>query len=70
MAIKKCVAVQLGVIHDSQVTNRKKGEPPSSCHTPSRPEYTKTPLQTGRSFYFLIEKLPKTVFLNKTFNKI
>jgi hypothetical protein len=36
--------------------------------TPSRPEYTKTRAQTGGSFYFLIEKLPKTeFFLKKSF---
>jgi hypothetical protein len=32
--------------------------------TPSRPEYTKTPPQTGGSSYFLIEKSPKTAFFN------
>jgi hypothetical protein len=38
MAIKKCIAVQLGVIYDPQVTNRKQGGLPVrtslSRHTP------------------------------------
>jgi hypothetical protein len=33
--------------------------------TPSRPEYTKTPPQTAGSYYFLIEKMPKTAFFDK-----
>jgi hypothetical protein len=33
--------------------------------TPSQPEYTKTPPQTGGSFHFLIEKSPKTVFFTQ-----
>ncbi len=28
MAIKKCIYVRLGVIYDSQVTNRNQGGPP------------------------------------------
>jgi hypothetical protein len=58
MAIKKCVAVRLGVIYDSQRTNKKllgltaRTPIPSSAlllvtlesyMTPSRPEYTKMP---------------------------
>jgi hypothetical protein len=35
-----------------------------SYMTPSRPKSTKTPPYTGGSFYFLIEKSPKTaIFL-------
>jgi hypothetical protein len=37
MAIKKCVAVRLGVIYDAQATNRKQGglpvSPPPPCRT-------------------------------------
>jgi hypothetical protein len=33
--------------------------------TPSWPEYTKSPPQTGGSSYFLIEKSPNTAFFNK-----
>jgi hypothetical protein len=32
--------------------------------TPSQPEYTKTPPQTGGSSYLLIEKSPETVFFD------
>jgi hypothetical protein len=86
MAIKKCVAVQLGVIYDSSATNRKQGELPvraplPPCHTPigrpgviqdSQPaEIRKTPPKTGGSSYFLIEKPPTELFFKiKTFNKI
>jgi hypothetical protein len=69
LAIKKCVAVQLGDIYDSQATYREQGglpvkTPPASlllvawksCMTLSQSEYTKTPPQTGGSFYFLIKK--------------
>jgi hypothetical protein len=77
MAVKKCVAVWLEVIYDSQATNRKQGGLPvrapllsatflmvawESYMDPSQLEYTKTPPQTGGSSYFLIEKLPKTKF--------
>jgi hypothetical protein len=70
--------VRLEVTDDSQATNRKKGRLPvraplpsaalllvawESYMTPSHPEYTKTPPQTGGSFYFLIEKSPETAFL-------
>jgi hypothetical protein len=70
----------LGVIYDSQVTNRKQRRLPvrTSLHptavllvaresylTPSRPEYTKTPPQTGGSLYFLIEKPHKTAFFDE-----
>jgi hypothetical protein len=34
--------------------------------TPSQPEYTKTPPQTGGSSYILIEKLPKLHILEKS----
>jgi hypothetical protein len=86
MAIKKCVAVRLGVIFDSQMTNRKQEgllvraplPPPhfylslgTSYMTPSQLEYTKTPKQTGGSSDVLIEKSPKTAFFYiKAFNKI
>jgi hypothetical protein len=33
--------------------------------TPSRPEYTKTPPQTGGSSYILIAKSPKNAFFYK-----
>jgi hypothetical protein len=82
---KKCIAIRLGVIYDSRATNRKQGglpvrapPPPQSsywlfgesCTTSSRPEYTKTPPQTGGSSYILIEKSSKTTFFwIKTFNK-
>jgi hypothetical protein len=72
MAIhKKDITVRLGVIYDSQATNRKQGGLPVRaacllvayiCMTPSRLEYTKTPPETGGSFYILIEKWPKTTF--------
>jgi hypothetical protein len=76
MATKKCVAVGLRVIYDSQATNRKLGgllarTPfPStlllvvweSYMTPNRPEYTKTPPQTSGCSFLLIEKSPKTTF--------
>jgi hypothetical protein len=78
MAIKKkCVAMQLAVIYDSQVSYRKQGGLPvratlppfalllvawKSYMTPSQQEYTKTPPKNGRSSYLLIEKSPKTVF--------
>ncbi len=70
---KKCETVRLGVIYDSQATNRKLGGipvrallPPAalllvaweSYVTPSQPEYTKRPSRTGGSSYFLIEKSP------------
>jgi hypothetical protein len=83
---KKCAAVQLGVIYDSQPNNRKLGGLPArtltpssalllvfweSYITPSQLEYTKMPPETGVFSYFLIEKSPKTTFfLTKTFNKI
>jgi hypothetical protein len=35
MAIKKCVAVQLGVIYDSQATNRKQGGLPVRAPSPT-----------------------------------
>jgi hypothetical protein len=69
--------MQLGVIYDSQVTNRKQGGLPvraalppfalllvawESYMTPSQQENTKTLPKNGRSSYLLIEKLPKTVF--------
>jgi hypothetical protein len=71
---KKCIALQMGVIYDSQVTNRKQGGHPVRAPwrtpigrleviysmNPSQPEYTKTPPQTGGSSYFLIEKSLKT----------
>jgi hypothetical protein len=75
MAIKKCGAERLGVIYDSQTTNRKKGGQTVRVPLPSaalllvalksymtfiRPEYTKTPPQTGGTFYFFIEKSSKT----------
>jgi hypothetical protein len=77
MAIKKCVAVRLGVIYDSKATNRKQGVLPviapllpaifllvawETYMTPSWSEYTKTPSKTAGSYNFLIEKSPKTVF--------
>jgi hypothetical protein len=77
MAVKKCVAVRLGVIYDSQVTNNKQGglpartpKPPvalllvawESYMTPSRPGYTKSSPQTGGCSYYFIEKSPKTTF--------
>jgi hypothetical protein len=34
MAIQKCVVVQLGVIHDSQATNRKQGGLPFRAPLP------------------------------------
>jgi hypothetical protein len=71
MALKKWVAVRLGVIYGSQATTRKQGGLPASSPlprlrgshilTPSRPEYTKTRPQTGSS-YLCIEKSPKTAF--------
>jgi hypothetical protein len=39
-------------------------------YAPRRPEYSKTTPQTGGGFYFLIEKLSKTAFFEKTLNKI
>jgi hypothetical protein len=79
MAIKKCIAVRLGVIFDSQATKRKQGGLPVRAPLPtilllfawepsmttSQPGYTKTPLQTGGSFYILIEKLHKTTYFDK-----
>ncbi len=48
------------------MASRKQGTPRrtplvtwESLLTPSRLEYTKTPRQTGGSYYFLIEKSPK-----------
>ncbi len=35
MAIKKCVVVRLGVIYDSQTTNRMQGELPVRAHPPA-----------------------------------
>jgi hypothetical protein len=86
MAIKKCVALQLGITYDSQTTNRKQGGLPARTHTtsgalllvawesymtPTQPEYKKIPPETGLCCYFLIEKSPETMFLViKTFNKI
>ncbi len=58
MAIKKCVAVRLEIIYDSQSTNTKQGGLPvrapltraalqlvawESYMIPSQPQYTKTP---------------------------
>jgi hypothetical protein len=75
MVIKKCEAMRLAVIYGSQPTNRKQGGLPlraslppdafllvgwESYMTPSWPEYSKIPPQTGGSFYFLIKKSPKT----------
>jgi hypothetical protein len=76
MAIKKWIAVRLGVLYDSQTTNRKlRGVParapnPSgalqlvaweSYLTPSWPEDTKMPPVTVGCSYFLNGKLPKTI---------
>jgi hypothetical protein len=65
MAIKKCVAVRLGVVYDSQTTNtvvsRTPCENPRPLQsTPISPEYTKMP--PGGYSYFLIEKSPETFF--------
>jgi hypothetical protein len=80
MVIKKVGSYAAGShpIYDPQVSNRKTlCENPlspaalllftweSSNMTLSQTEYTKTPPQTGGSFYFLTEKLPKTAFLDK-----
>jgi hypothetical protein len=69
MAIKKCIAVRLGVIYDFQVTNTKQGRLPAIAPTPSgallllawesyrthsRPECTKILPETGGCSYFLI----------------
>jgi hypothetical protein len=37
--------------------------------TPSLLEYTKTPSETGESFYILIEKSPKTNFFYQNLEK-
>jgi hypothetical protein len=78
MAMKKCVAVRLVVIYDSQANWKQGGlpEPPShpaallldaweTCMTHSWPEYTKTPPKIGGISYLLIEKYLKTDFINK-----
>jgi hypothetical protein len=69
--------VQLGVIYDSQPTNRKLGGLPARTSgalllvaweiymTPSRPEDTKMPPETGGGSYFLIENRLKQCFLDK-----
>ncbi len=83
MAIKMCVALWMGVIYASQVTNRKQGRlpmtaplpPPAalllitreSYTTPGRPVYRTTSPQTGGSLYILIRKSPKTAFLKINF---
>jgi hypothetical protein len=78
MAIKKYIAMRLRVINDSQGDQQEKGLPVKvhlppvalllvaweSYMTRTQPEHSKTPPQTNGSSYFLIEKLPKTVFLN------
>jgi hypothetical protein len=39
MAIKKCIAMRLGVIYDSQVTNRKQGGIPVRAQPPPKQSY-------------------------------
>jgi hypothetical protein len=77
MAIKKCVAMRLGVINESRTTNRKQRGLPvkalsptalllvawESHMTPSWQEYTKTPPETRESTYFFTDKSPKRAFL-------
>jgi hypothetical protein len=76
-AIRKCIAVRLGVIYDSQGANWKQGGLPmrdplpttlllaveESYMTPNRPKYTKIPPESDGSSYFLIEKSYKTAFV-------
>jgi hypothetical protein len=65
---KKCVAVRLGVIYDSQATHREQGvsRTPISClgviHDSQPAKLHKKPPQKGGSSYFLLEKLPETEF--------
>jgi hypothetical protein len=67
---KKCVAMWLGVIYDSQATNRRQGGLPARAPLPrsspagrlgviydsNRPKYTKIPAITGGSSSFLVKK--------------
>ncbi len=77
MAIRKCVAVRLGVINDFKATNRREGV--LSTRTPSTPayswesnkpssrqEYTKTTRQkSGEVLTFCLEKRQKQyIFYN------
>jgi hypothetical protein len=70
--------MRLGVIYDSQATNRKQGglpvSPPPPCRTPivrlgviydSQPTgIHKNTTKKGRSSYFLIENSSKTAFFH------
>jgi hypothetical protein len=81
---KKCIAMRLEVIYDFQATNRKLEGllPRTTTHsgtlllvawqsymTPSRPEWTKIPPETGGCSYFFIKKITWNIFF-LTFNKI
>jgi hypothetical protein len=75
---KKCIAMQLGLIYDSQVTNRKKGGLPVRAPLPrhlgvihnSQPlKMHKIPQQTSKTSNLLKYRL-KTHFFVKAFNKL
>jgi hypothetical protein len=83
MAIKKNIAVRLGVIYEFQVTNRKQGrlqqEPPPPWHTPIvhlgvivivQPEWRKIPPETVGCSNSLIEKSLKTSLIRYNFNTL
>jgi hypothetical protein len=77
MAIKKFVAVRLGVIYNSHATNKKQEGPPvralpslpESHMTPGRPECTNNRHKQVEAFTFLSKNRLKQHFLHKPFNK-
>jgi hypothetical protein len=68
---KKRIAMLLGVTYDYQVTNGTLGEPPVGATPPhSQPAGIHKNANTYRVKPLNYEKLPKTTFKKKTFNKI